>query len=177
MKRNLILATILAGAFLATSCKTRQKSKADDDFYDFDKQETTYEKPAETNKKKEIPYTPSDGRYTRGNSTSTVSSSTVNTANTSVRSRMEKVEIVRGAIDYDAKYFIILGSFSKEANANKLVGRLAQQGFAPNVLRSPSGMYRVSGYYFNDERAARMEVAEIRKKYPEYNDLWLLIKK
>ncbi len=97
-------------------------------------------------------------------------------ATTKVRSRMEKVEIVRGAIDYDAKYFIILGSFSKEENANKLVGRLAQQGFAPNILRSPAGLYRVSGYYFNDEQAARMEVAEIRKKYPEYNDLWLLIK-
>ncbi|PID89346.1 MAG: hypothetical protein CSB01_02470 [Bacteroidia bacterium] len=94
-----------------------------------------------------------------------------------VSMRSEEVEVVRGAIDHKAKYFIILGSFSVEDNANKLVRRLAKQGFAPNILRSPSGMYRVSGYYFNDERAARMEVDAIRKKYPEYDDLWLLIKK
>lgn len=160
MKKSIYLIGIALFALAVTSCKTTKKNRTDDDFYDFNK------KPESTKVEESKPETPyevaADGTYTKP---------------TTVSSRFEEVEIVRGAIDYDAKYFIILGSFSQEANANKLVGKLAKQGFAPNILRSPSGMYRVSGYYFNDEKAARIEVDAIRAKYPEYNDLWLLIKK
>lgn len=158
MKKNLYFVCILLFALAVSSCKTMKKSRTDDDFYDFDKENTNAGKD-----KGDAPYdVAEDGTYTKP---------------ADVSSRFEKVEIVRGAIDYDAKYFIILGSFSQEENANRLVGTLAKQGFAPNILRSESGMYRVSGYYFNDEKAARMEVTAIRAKYPEYDDLWLLIKK
>lgn len=161
MKKSMYFIGIALFAFAITSCKTTKKSRTDDDFYDFNKKETSTQKAEEKGSEKHYDVR-EDGTYTKS---------------TNISSRFEEVEIVRGAIDYDAKYFIILGSFSQEENANKLVGRLAKQGFAPNVLRSPSGMYRVSGYYFNDEKAARMEVGVIRAKYPEYNDLWLLIKK
>ncbi len=174
MKRNLILAVLFAGALLVTSCKTTKRAKSDDDFYDFDKKETTTSRTSNTGGDSSSSSSSSssqDGKYDMAED------GTYTKADGNVSSRFEEVEVVRGAVDYDAKYFIILGSFSQEANANKLVGRLSQQGFSPNILRSPSGMYRVSGYYFDDERAARMEVAEIRKKYPEYSDLWLLIKK
>lgn len=159
MKKNVFLSAFLVSIFLATSCGSFKKKRKDDDFYDFNKKETVKEKPESTDTAYD---TAKDGTYTKP---------------ADVSSRFEEVEIVRGAIDYDAKYFIILGSFSQQENANRLVGKLAKQGFSPNVLRSPSGMYRVSGYYFNDEKAARMEVTAIRKKYPEYDDLWLLIKK
>ncbi len=168
MRRNLLLLTGLALTFLAASCGSLKKKKTDDDFYDFNKKEST-----ELPKKEEQTEVTYD--------TNTPSQETKEDAEpatyTKVAMRSEKVDVVRGAIDYKARYFIILGSFSVEDNANKLVRRLAKQGFAPNILRSPSGMYRVSGYYFNDEKAARMEVDAIRKKYPEYDDLWLLIKK
>ncbi len=160
MKKSVFLVGILAVMLSVSSCGLFNKNKKnDDDFYDFNKKETRKEKSESTKKKtdREKEYeVAKDGTYTKP---------------AKVSSRFEEVEIVRGAIDYNAKYFIILGSFSQEANANKLVGRLAKQGFAPNILRSPSGMFRVSGFYFN------VEVAEIRKKYPEYSDLWLLIKK
>ncbi len=159
MKKNVLVLALLVLAFIATSCSSLKKKKSDDDFYDFNKEEKL-EKPKQ--EKQEEIY---EGEYTSPSTYRDVSM------------RSEEVEVVRGAVDYKAKYFIILGSFSIEDNANKLVKRLAKQGFAPNILRSPSGMYRVSGYYFDDERAARMEVEAIRKKYPEYDDLWLLIKK
>ncbi len=181
MKRNLLLVAMLATVFLAASCGSwKKKKKSDDDFYDFEKQNPRTEQTTHTTHK---PHTTSDANHNTNHSQGTYTGTYDNasegsyTKNSEVSSRMEEVEIVRGAIDYDAKYFIILGSFSQEANANKLVGRLAQQGFAPNILRSPAGLYRVSGFYFNDESAARSEVAEIRRKYPEYSDLWLLIKK
>lgn len=161
MKKSLYFVLIALFALAVTSCKTTKKSRTDDDFYDFNKEEptTTVKKENRNEKTYETDY---ESTYTKPSN---------------VSSRFENVEIVKGAIDYDAKYFIILGSFSKEENANRLVGTLAKQGFAPNILKAENGMYRVSGFYFNDERAARMEVDAIRKKYPEYNDLWLLIKK
>ncbi len=185
MKRNLFLVAMLATVFLATSCGSwKKKKKTDDDFYDFEKQNPRTEQTTHTTHTPHTTYdanhnTEHNTNHSEGTYTGTYEDASEGsyTKHSPVSSRMEKVEIVRGAIDYEAKYFIILGSFSQEANANKLVGRLAQQGFAPNILRSPTGMYRVSGFYFNDEDAARLEVAEIRKKYPEYSDLWLLIKK
>ncbi|PVX50030.1 sporulation related protein [Balneicella halophila] len=159
--KNVFFYALLLSAFLATSCGSTKKSRTDDDFYDFNKQEPTIEEPTTTETTNDYDVA-ADGTYTKPSN---------------VSSRFETVEIVRGAIDYDAKYFIILGSFANENNANRLVGTLAKQGFAPNILKADNGMYRVSGYYFNDEKAARMEVDAIRAKYPEYDDLWLLIKK
>lgn len=164
MKHTYLVFVILV-ALGVTSCRTAKNKKADDDFYDFGaapvKDAVDHPVKAKTTQGGRTYKVDSDGTYTKSK----------------VSSRFEKVEVVTGKIDHEAKYYIILGSFSEKGNAHRLSERLAKQGFSPNILRSESGMYRVSGYYFNDEQAARMEVADIREKHPEYSDLWLLIKK
>lgn len=74
-------------------------------------------------------------------------------------------------------YFVILGSFSYRNNAERFVQTLSAQGFSPVILLSETGFNRVSVNSYNDEVAARARIQRIRDSYPEYHDLWLLIRK
>ncbi len=74
-------------------------------------------------------------------------------------------------------YFVILGSFSYRNNAERFVQTLSAQGFSPVILLSETGFNRVSVNSYNDEVAARDRIQRIRDSYPEYHDLWLLIRK
>ena len=74
-------------------------------------------------------------------------------------------------------YFVIIGSFSSNENANRYKQELTPQGFSPIVLHSETGYYRVCVNSFTDELEARKRVYQIRKDYPKYADTWLLIKK
>ena len=74
-------------------------------------------------------------------------------------------------------YFVILGSFSYRENAERFVQTLSDQGFSPVILLSETGFNRVSVHSFDDEIAARTRIQRIRESYPEYHDLWLLIRK
>ncbi len=62
-------------------------------------------------------------------------------------------------------------------NANRYKQELIPQGFAPIVLHSETGYYRVCVNAYTDETAARQRVQQIRTDYPKYADTWLLIKK
>lgn len=74
-------------------------------------------------------------------------------------------------------YFVIIGSFSSNENANRYKKELIPQGFSPIVLHSETGYYRVCVNSFTDEMEARQRVHQIRNNFPQYADTWLLIKK
>jgi len=97
----------------------------------------------------------------------------------SVRSKEERVTAAKGeANDLGSKrFYIILGSFGVYENAQKFKKQLMAEDFFPGILINEAGLYRVSVNSYDDEATARGRVAEIRQKFPKYNDLWLLIKK
>ncbi len=74
-------------------------------------------------------------------------------------------------------YFVIIGSFSSNENANRYKLELTPQGFSPIVLHSETGYFRVCVNSFTDEMEARKRVYQIRNDFPKYADTWLLIKK
>ena len=73
-------------------------------------------------------------------------------------------------------YFVILGSFSQLSNAKNYREDLLNQGFTPIILHSETGYYRVCVDSYQNELDARTRVAQIRRTYPKYSDVWLLIK-
>ena len=75
------------------------------------------------------------------------------------------------------RFYIILGSFSVYENAQKFKKQLMSEDFFPGILVNEAGLYRVSVNSYDEETVARKRVLELRQKYPQYNDLWLLIKK
>ncbi len=73
-------------------------------------------------------------------------------------------------------YFVIIGSFSQLENAKNYRETLINQGFTPIILHSETGYYRVCVDSHKEEMGARNRIAQIRQKYPQYSDVWLLIK-
>ncbi|MCX6236618.1 MAG: SPOR domain-containing protein [Bacteroidia bacterium] len=96
-----------------------------------------------------------------------------------ITSKEEKVTAANGeAKDLGSKkFYIILGSFGVFENAQKFKKQLMAEDFFPGILINEAGLYRVSVNSYDDEASARTRVGEIRQKFPQYNDLWLLIKK
>ncbi len=77
----------------------------------------------------------------------------------------------------DFNYYVIVGSFKSVDNAKSFQSQLIEQGFAPNVLESEIGFYRVSIAAYNEEMPTRRRISQIREEYPQYYDVWLLKKK
>jgi len=73
-------------------------------------------------------------------------------------------------------YFVILGSFSNLNNARNYRETLLNQGFTPIILHSETGYYRICVNSYQAENDARTRIAQIRQSYPQYSDVWLLIK-
>lgn len=73
-------------------------------------------------------------------------------------------------------FFVILGSFSQLNNAKNYRETLLNKGFTPIILHSETGYYRVCVNSYQNEGDARSRVSQIRQTYPEYSDVWLLIK-
>jgi cell division protein FtsN len=71
-------------------------------------------------------------------------------------------------------FYVIIGSFSKPENAGKFKIQLINKDFSPVLLNSESGYIRVAVDQTNSEAEARKVIREIRKNYPEHNDVWLL---
>lgn len=74
------------------------------------------------------------------------------------------------------KYFVIIGSFSQLENAKNYRQTLIDQGFTPIILHSETGYYRVCVNSHKNEAEARSRVSQIRQAFPQYSDVWLLIK-
>ena len=96
-----------------------------------------------------------------------------------ISSKEERISAAKGeTADYgDNKYFVILGSFSVLENAQRLKATLTSEGFSPVILINENGMFRVCGNNYAEESAARARIADVRAKFSNYNDIWLLIKK
>lgn len=73
-------------------------------------------------------------------------------------------------------YFVIIGSFSQLENAKNYRETLINQGFSPIILHSETGYYRVCVNSHKFEQEARTRIAEIRQAFPQYSDVWLLVK-
>lgn len=100
-------------------------------------------------------------------------------ASPAVTSKEEWVTAAKGeANDLGLKrFYIILGSFGVYENAQKFKKQLMAKNFFPGILVNKANLYRVSVDSYDDEATARSRVSDIRQKFPEYSDLWLLIKK
>jgi cell division protein FtsN len=111
--------------------------------------------------------------------TRTAKTQTTQASGASVSSKEESVTAAKGeASDFGSKHFyVILGSFSIYDNAQKFKKQLMGQDFYPGILVNQNGLYRVSVNSYDDETQARSRIREIRQKFPQYSDLWLLIKK
>lgn len=73
-------------------------------------------------------------------------------------------------------YFVILGSFGQLDNAKNARTEMLDEGFTPIILHSETGFYRVCVNSYKSEGEARSRVSAVRKDFPKYADLWLLIK-
>ena len=101
------------------------------------------------------------------------------TAGEAVSMRKEQVSFTRQedkAQNETNNFFVILGSFSQLDNAKNYRETLLNKGFTPIILHSETGYYRVCVNSYQNEGDARTRVAQIRQTYPEYSDVWLLIK-
>lgn len=72
-------------------------------------------------------------------------------------------------------YCIIVGSFIYEQNAANLRNSLIRQGFGESsVMRNSEGMYRVCAESSDSHATAWQEVVQLRRRYPQFKDAWLL---
>jgi cell division protein FtsN len=90
--------------------------------------------------------------------------------------REEKVTTIDEE-DVVYSFYVIVGSFQVVDNARNFRADLTNEGFRPVILESEHGFFRVSVGSFNEERAARNRIAQIRNNYEKYSDVWLLIRK
>ena len=69
-------------------------------------------------------------------------------------------------------YYLIVGSFGKLENAQKLSEKYIQQGFKPEIIQGNS-MYRVSINRFSDKNSAISEFNKFRNDHPN-ESIWVL---
>lgn len=93
--------------------------------------------------------------------------------------RTEQVDLLQGEDLSKGQYayYVIIGSFSSLENARSLKSQLLEKGMIPVLLQSETGMFRVSVNQTNLEKEARSVISDIRTRYPEHQDIWLLKKK
>ncbi|WP_291856313.1 SPOR domain-containing protein [Marinilabilia sp.] len=75
------------------------------------------------------------------------------------------------------RYYVIIGSFRYVDNARNYKTDLIREGFVPVILENENGLFRVSVAAYNEEQPARNNISSIRRNYPKYADVWLLIRK
>jgi arginine deiminase len=74
-------------------------------------------------------------------------------------------------------YFVIMGSFRRQDNAERFKETLKVKGFDPVILLSENGLHRVSVDSYSKEADARARILNIRYEFQEHEDTWLLIRK
>jgi cell division protein FtsN len=74
-------------------------------------------------------------------------------------------------------FYVIMGSFSKEENANRLKSDLESKGFTGVILQAENSFYRVGVDATNSEEDARKQIKYVRANFPEHKDVWLLKRK
>jgi cell division protein FtsN len=97
----------------------------------------------------------------------------------SIAYRTESLTVAAGEDLSKGQYdfHVIVGSFSSNDNAKKLKTAMIGKGFSPVIMQNEAGMYRVSIVQTNSESEARAVVSQVRSKFSEHKDTWLLKKK
>lgn len=91
--------------------------------------------------------------------------------------RSEAVSIERSETTTLKAFYVIVGSFSMVENAYKLQNELLADGIPSDVLKSETGMMRVSYLGTDHESEARAMIQQIRQNKPAFSDVWLLKRK
>ena len=91
---------------------------------------------------------------------------------------VERTERITAVADPHAgnTFFVILGSFRVRDNAYRFADTLRGKGFQPAVIIAESGLFRVMVDSYPDRNQAVNRIREIRARFPEHNDAWLLIR-
>jgi len=112
----------------------------------------------------------------RATATTTEATNTLNAKPIVVRE--EKVTVVdNGYSDKtDYNFYVIIGSFRIIDNAKNYKNQLIEESFKPVILANENGLYRVSVGSGNDEAAVRAKIADIRSRFAQYSDVWLLVR-
>ncbi|RUT73135.1 SPOR domain-containing protein [Ancylomarina longa] len=74
------------------------------------------------------------------------------------------------------KYFLIVASFQKQANAERMQEQLNKNGYNSEIHPAANGFYRVSYKSFSDRKLAFKELKNVRST-EEHHDTWLYIKR
>ena len=92
--------------------------------------------------------------------------------------REEKVKVIENNTSDKSEYnyYCIIGSFRIIENARNFCSQLIEEGFQPVILENESGLYRISVGGNNQEDMVRSRIADIRSRYTQYADVWLLKK-
>ncbi|MBN2166192.1 MAG: SPOR domain-containing protein [Marinilabiliaceae bacterium] len=92
--------------------------------------------------------------------------------------REEKVKAIASETDQtNYNFYVIIGSFRIIDNAYNYKNQLIEEGFKPVILENENGLYRISVKSTNIESEARNNIASIRSKFAQHEDVWLLISK
>lgn len=163
MKKNVLMGIALLVVFGMSSCKSGESAykKA------YEKAQAQQSAPATVtpvseSKQQEVAVTP----------VQTVTPVTPVTDYSNVTVRTEDVTLVNGT--GLKAYSVVVGSFSLQANAVSLQGKLTGQGYQAQVVKSPSNMYRVIISTHNDKVSAAQSRDKVRATYA---DAWLLYQK
>ena len=100
-----------------------------------------------------------------------------NNSQTEITVRTESVKPVDISERTLYGFYVIIGSFRSIDNARQYSGELVSEGFASVILENENGLFRISAGGYNEENAARAKIAEIRTKYENHGDVWLLVRK
>ena len=89
--------------------------------------------------------------------------------------RNENFSLVDGEKDaLKYKYHVVVGSFTKQANAQGLQKTLISEGNKAIIVINEKGMYRVLIASFNDYNQSHVKIKEISNRFA---DAWVLVQK
>lgn len=163
MKKNVLMGVALIVAFGMSSCKSGESAykKA------YEKAQAQQSTPATV-----TPVSETGQQEVAVTPVQSVATVTPVTDYNNVTVRTEDVTLVNGT--GLKAYSVVVGSFSLQANAVSLQGKLTNQGYQAQVVKSPSNMYRVIISTHNDKVSAAQSRDKVRATY---EDAWLLYQK
>ena len=87
--------------------------------------------------------------------------------------RQEKFTIVEGQKGAELRnYNVVIGSFGKKDNAERLKSEMTAQGYKPVIVVNERGMFRVILATFDTYQESKAKIAEIGEEFP---DAWCLV--
>ncbi len=165
---------LVGGLALLVGCKSQKKAASEYEAYLQETSGSTEQVDMEKGKTKEI----SDADRTAEKDSETAWPGSPQ-KETKIVVKEEEASLLSGEDGSmgNSKYYVIIGSFANENNARNYKQTMSDKGFIPVILENKTGYYRVAIFNSDDESAARQKIHDIRSKYSEHSDVWLLVKK